>query len=84
MSRLVRSALERSRATNALSRLVLAIMASYAKPGGLSVWPSQLEIARKAGCSVRAIQKRLKDLEERGEIRLLQSGRGRGSSTYHV
>jgi len=83
MSRFVRTAGQRTRTENHVTRLVLLILAAHAGKDHLA-WPKQATMARLCGVTDRSVRNALRELEELGEIRVITSGRGRGASVVRL
>ena len=54
--------------TNPTEMLILYTMANHANPQGKGVWVSQANLAEKALCTVRTVQRHLAEMERRGLV----------------
>lgn len=83
MSKIVRTAMERTRPDKGSDLPVLVALAAHANKE-LLAWPKQEIICRLSKLKVRTVQYALRRLEDRGEIRVVKHGQGRGSTTYSL
>lgn len=79
--RYVATVLDKLPDLSATDTLVLIALADYASDDTRQCWPSVATIARRARLTRRAVQKRLRSLEERGLIEVSQGGHQYGRNT---
>lgn len=66
-----------------LARAVLDVIARLTGPEGGEVWPALRTIAEEARCDKDTVTRKVKVLEEAGEVSTRREGKGRGARTYY-
>ena len=77
--RAIAAVLHHSKASGTARAVLTAIAFYHDDQGSNGAWPSQELLAERSGCSVRSVQRALKELVDLGEIDLVTHG-GRGKT----
>jgi hypothetical protein len=77
--RAIAAVLHHSKSTGTTRAVLTAIAFYHDDQGDNGAWPSQEVLAERSGCSVRSVQRALKELVDLGEIDLVTHG-GRGKT----